>query len=118
MGRYANATTRFDFPDLSEDDDPIYVIIRNPKTVPAERLAPAGDVPTGPDGKPERDAAMNASFEVMAGLVVDWHVYDATAEDDSPPLPLPATVAMLRSLPFEIVQAITDEIAKVLSPPT
>ena len=117
MGRYANSTVRFDFPDLSEDDDPIYVVIRNPKTVSSDRLMLAGDIPDGPDGKPEHDAAMNASFEVMAGLILEWHVYDANAADDSEPLPLPATPAMLRSLPFEIVQKITDEIGKVLTPP-
>lgn len=117
MGRYANRSIRLDFPDLSEDGDLIYVVIRNPKTMSADQLMPA-DVANGPDGEPEHDAAMTASYEVMAALVTEWHVYDGQAQDDSDPLGLPATGATLRSLPFEIVQAITDEIGKVLSPPT
>jgi hypothetical protein len=116
MGRYANSTVRLDFPDLSEDDDPIYVVIRNPKTVPADVLMPA-DVPEGPDGKPESSAAIAASYEVMAKLVVDWHVYDGTAEDDSPPLPLPATPEHLKTLPFDIVQRIASEMGQVLTAP-
>jgi hypothetical protein len=116
MGRYANSLVRLEFPDLSEDGDLIQVTIRNPKTVPADKLIPA-DLPVGADGTPDRQAAMDASYTVMAGLVTDWHVYDATAADDSPPLPLPATAEALRSLPFEIVQSITDRIGQVLTPP-
>lgn len=116
MGRYANSTVRLEFPDLSQDGDDIYVIIRNPKTVPADVLMPK-DVPEGPDGKPESSAMMEASYGVMAGLIMEWHVYDGMAEDDSPPLPLPATPEALRSLPFEIVKRLADEIGQVLTVP-
>lgn len=117
MGRYANSTVRLDFPDLSEDDDPIYVTIRNPKTVPADVLMPSADVPLGEDGKPESSAAISSSFEVMAKLIIDWHVYDGLTEEDSPALPLPATPEMLRSLPFEIVERIASEMGQVLTTP-
>jgi hypothetical protein len=117
MGRYANQLIRLDFPDLSEDDDPIYVTIRNPKTVPSDTLMPKDDVPEGPDGKPDSNAAISASYGVMAELVVDWHVYDALAPDDSPPLDLPVTPEKLRKLPFEILQRIAGEMNKVLATP-
>lgn len=118
MGRYANQLIRLDFPDLSEDDDPIYVTIRNPKTVPSDTLMPKQDVPEGPDGKPESSAAISASYEVMGELIVDWHVYDALDDrDDSPPLELPATPDKLRRLPFDILQRIAGEMNKVLATP-
>lgn len=117
MGRYANSTVRLEFPDLSEEDDLIYVTIRNPKTVPADTLMPKSEVPDGPDGKPESAAAINASYEVMAQLIVDWHVYDGTLEGDTPPLPLPATPEMMKTLPFEILERMASEMGQVLTVP-
>lgn len=117
MGRYANAIIRQDFPDLSEDGDMIYVAIRNPKTLTLDQLTP-GDVPVDGEGRPERAALETATFQMVSGLIKDWHVYDATDErDDSPALELPATPEKLRCLPFEIVQWITDEVQKVVTPP-
>lgn len=119
MGRYANRTTRLEFPDLSEEGDMIYVTIRNPKTVPADVLIPQGDVAVDDDGKPtDSEAAMSASYEVMCKLITEWHVYDGTAEeDDSPPLELPATPEKLRKLPFEILTRIAGELGQVLTTP-
>jgi len=117
MGRYANRTIRLEFPDLSEDDDLIYVVIRNPKTVPASALMP-DDVPDGPDGKPETAAAITASYGVMAGLIVDWHVYDGSIDDDdAPPLELPADVDKIRNLPLEITHRIATMVGEVVTPP-
>jgi hypothetical protein len=117
MGRYANSSIRLDFPDLSDGDDQIYVTIRNPKTVPADTLMPKADVPLGPDGKPESTGAIRASYEVMAGLVIDWHVYDGTLDEDAPPLELPAKADDFAKLPFEIVQRLADELGQVLTVP-
>jgi hypothetical protein len=117
MGRYANPTTRFDFPDLSEDGDLIYVTIKNPKTVPLDQITPA-DAPVGPDGTPDEGAAKAATYDVIARLVTDWHVYDATlGEDDSPPLGLPATIDTVRTLPMEITTTIMKSIGDVLTSP-
>lgn len=108
---YANTKIRLDFPDLSEDDDPIYVVIRNPRTVPGPQLI-AEEVP---DGSPN-EAYLDASFAVMARLVSDWHVYDGTV-DDGAPLELPATVEAMRKLPMEITVRLSDEIGAVTNPP-
>lgn len=117
MGRYANQLVRLDFPDLSEDDDPIFVTIRNPKTVPSDTLMPKDDVPEGPDGKPDSTAAISASYAVMSELIVDWNVYDALSDEDGPAFDLPATPEKLRKLPFEILQRIAGEMNKVLATP-
>lgn len=112
MGRYANAAVRLDFPDLSEDDDPIYVTIKNPKRVPADALIPSADV-----DQADTEAMKRETFTVLAGLIVDWHVYDGNIDEDSDPLPLPATADTIASLPFEIVKKLTDEVFSVVAPP-
>lgn len=117
MGRYANSVLRLDFPDLSMPDDLIYVAIRNPKTVPVERLQPA-DLPLDAEGKPDMSQAMPAAYAVIAGLVIDWHVYDADDDsDDSPALPLPATVELVGKLPADILTEVMDRIKEVVTPP-
>lgn len=116
MGRYFNLRTTFEFPDISEDGDLIYVTIRNPKTVPLEQLTPH-DVAEGPDGKSEPGAMKTAMYGVIAGLVLDWHVYDGTAEDDSEPLGLPATAEMVATLPMEITKKIMDVLGETLVAP-
>jgi hypothetical protein len=116
VGRYANALVRLEFPDLSEENDLIFVTIRNPKTVSADKLTPA-DVPNGPDGQPDQAGVVEGTYKVMADLIVDWHVYDATSNDDSDPLPLPATQAQIHTLPMEIVTRIANEFGKVITPP-
>lgn len=117
MGRYANRTIRVEFPDLSEDDDLIYVVIRNPKTVPADSLMPE-EVPEGPDGRPETTAAIAASYGVMAGLILDWHVYDGSIDDeDAPPMALPADVDKIKRLPLEITHKIATLIGEVVTTP-
>ena len=108
---YANTKIRLDFPDLSEDGDEIYVVIRNPRTVPGPKLIPE----ELPDGSP-RVAYLEASFGIMAGLILEWHVYDGDS-DDGAALALPATVEQLRKLPMEITERIAEQIAQVTSPP-
>lgn len=116
MGRYANSVIRHEFPDLSEDDDLIYITIRNPKTLPIESLVP-GDVRLDEAGNPVLDEARDATYQMMAGLIIDWHVYDGTIDDDSDPLPLPATSAMVKTLPAEILTWLADEVGKVTATP-
>jgi hypothetical protein len=114
MAGYANRTVRLEFPDLSEFDDLIYVVMRNPKTVPPDDLRAAGNVPAGADGEPETEAAMRASYQIFSRLVVSWHVYDATSNDENQPLlGLPATPADVAKLPLEILNAMGEELAKV-----
>lgn len=109
MAGYAKRTITIDFPELTEDgDEPIRVVIRNPKIVPWHELA-TRDVPALPNGQPDTDATIKALYEVIARLIVDWHVYDATSnEDDQPPLGLPATEELVGKLPKEITQKIIE----------
>jgi hypothetical protein len=118
MGRYANQHLLLEFPDLSEDNDPIWVKIRNPKIVPMDQLVPAGNLAVGADGEVDMQEAKAAGYGVVAGLIMDWHVYDATSdEDDMPALPIPATADLVKLLPMEIQIRITEEIRKVTAGP-
>lgn len=112
MAGYKNRTFTLTFPDLGEDGDEIYVVLRHPRTVPGPQLQPR-EFARNPDGSAinpleEQDAA----FEVLASLIVDWHVYDATStEEDQPLLPLPADSKIYAKLPLEIQAKIPEEIA-------
>ena len=100
--------------------------LRNPRTVPVARLE-GREIARDANGRP-LDAAesMSAAMAVYAGLITDWHVYDATVgdgeNDDQPPLPLPATEQSFAKLPLEIQDAVADEVAKrrnhTKTPPT
>lgn len=112
MPGYANRTIRFDFPDLTEDGDtPIHVVIKNPRTLPVEELAPnVGDEASGVD-------TLKAMYPVIASMIKAWHVYDGTSDaDDLPPLPLPATAESVAKLPFEILNKISEAIKGVVAP--
>ncbi|MFJ6215002.1 hypothetical protein ACIQGZ_16950 [Streptomyces sp. NPDC092296] len=113
MPGYANRLIRLPFPDLSEEGDDVHVIIRNPKTVPLHELN-TRDVPKLPSGESDSDGIIRAMYEVIARIVVAWHVYDATStDDDQPPLPLPATEDLVAKLPKEIIDEIADRMMEV-----
>jgi hypothetical protein len=120
MPGYANRVVTIHFPELSEPEDDVHVVMRNPKTVPAGELrSSAGDVATGEDGQPTDAAAEGAGYAVMAKLIIGWHVYDGTStEDDQPLLPLPATPESVGKLPMEILTRLSEELAKVNPQPT
>ena len=115
---YANRLLIREFPDLSEDDDAIYVTIVNPKTLPLARLTPR-QVQLDADGKPANpDEATAATYELLASLVHDWHVYDANDMAEHPvPMPLPATGDLVACLPIEILTDLTEQITKVAAVP-
>jgi hypothetical protein len=113
---YAQPLIRLDFPDLAEDGDPIWVVIRSPKTMPNEAfLLPSGAAALD-ENSPE---AMTVTYEMIARFVHDWHVYDATATgpEADVPLPVPATPELLAKLPVTILRAISDEMKKVTATP-
>lgn len=118
MAGYAKRFVTLHFPELSEDGDDVHIVLRNPKLMAPSELR-RRDVALGPDGEPEdMNDAMQASYEVMAKLVIGWHVYDATSTDDEQPLlGLPATGHSVGKLPMEIVTAIGQQLGKV-NPPT
>ncbi|MFE5582562.1 hypothetical protein [Kitasatospora sp. NPDC056531] len=111
MAGYANRVITLNFPELTEPgDEPIRVVMRNPKTVPAQALM--ADTPN--DATPEE--AFQAGIAILAKLVIGWHVYDATSlDDDQPPLPLPATADLVAKLPMEIQNRMAAELKETTS---
>ncbi|NUS29188.1 MAG: hypothetical protein HOV92_33920 [Streptomyces sp.] len=111
MAGYANRVITLQFPELTEaGDDTVHVVIRNPKTMPAQELM--ADTPDG--STPEQ--AFQAGLAILAKLVIGWHVYDATSlDDDQPPLGLPATPDLVAKLPMEIQNRMAAELQAVTS---
>lgn len=115
---YANRLIRIDFPDLSEADDLIYVTIRNPKTLPVDKLQPTTLDVDPTTGQPvDQKAALAATYEVIAGIVQAWNVYDANDDAATVPLGLPATPALVACLPMEIINEIGSRIGQAVTPP-
>jgi hypothetical protein len=93
-GGYANPVKKIDFPGLSSGaDDPIWVVIKNPKVLPPKFLqgalsdaADSGaigeDEPAGDDTAAAKlsasrtSAAMEAGKRTAAKLIIAWRVYD------------------------------------------
>jgi hypothetical protein len=107
---YANRRIMLDFPELSEPDDKVHIIIRDPKMMTLNELTP--DLPEG--AETDRAASTRAMMDVFARMVIAWHVYDATSlDDEQPPLDLPATGDKVARLPLLIQNRLADELAKV-----
>lgn len=111
---YDNRFKRIDFPELG---DGIFVTIRNPKTLPPKKLRPEGialDASGNPKNEEEAEQAM---YVVLAKLIQDWHVYDASSEEmEQPLLPLPATADLVSRLPMDIINKIANELASAANP--
>lgn len=74
---YAEKTIRRDFHELGPD---VWVEIRNPLLMPEEKLQTRP--PRVDDkGNVDRDDAYKKAREMMAGLIVDWHVFDYDTDD-------------------------------------
>ena len=70
MSGYTNRFIPLMFPELG---DRVSVLIRNPKLVPPGEITPqVGEHPT-------QEETFQASYEVMARLIVAWRVYDSSA---------------------------------------
>lgn len=107
---YKQPTIRLDFADLVDDGEECYVTIRNPKLLPPSMLTPE-DVPTGPDGKPlDITAAEESTFKMLAGLIVDWRVWDCTDYTEDSPLLGEKTAENVAKLPIEIIGRISEEV--------
>lgn len=115
---YGKQTVRFDFPDLSEDvADPIFVQMLNPRLVSQDMLTGTVEVEVV-DGKPiDKQAATQNAYEVIAGLVRAWHVYDPADESEDPPrFPVPATADMVGKLPMAILTRLMTAINEAVDP--
>jgi hypothetical protein len=117
MAGYRNRTIRLTFEELSEDGDPVFIVLRNPRTVPTDQLIPR-DVDTDAQGNPlDKEDARLANSEPFARLIVNWHVYDASVEaDDQPLLALPATAQDVLNLPLEIQNRLIEEVNRARNP--
>jgi hypothetical protein len=88
---YANRVIKIDFPSLSSDwdTDPVWVIIRNPRLLPAREITAITDMAGAYDenGKIlDRALAEAATDKMIARLVIAARVYDATAVPQYDPL--------------------------------
>ena len=123
---YANRLVHLDFTaELAEPGDQIWITIRNPKLMAAGELRPR-EVAMMPDGVTpvNMNDAETAMYEMLAKLIVGWHVYDASeialdsfgnpvAQDV---LPMPATPENVAKLPAVIVKRISEEITNAVNP--
>lgn len=132
---YANRVIKLDFPELSEDpqNDPIWVIIRNPRLMPAKEITSASDGSGAYDetGKiVDRAAAEVATDKLIAKLVIAHRVYDPTVMPEYNPLtgeplgpteqpllpPAPWGPEIAAKLPVEIRVRIAKEFSSGQSP--
>jgi hypothetical protein len=114
MPGYANRTIRLAFPELTEEGDPeVFVTIRNPKILPGHEIT-VRDVT---DEQLKADPAANffAQYDLVARLVTDWLVYDATTED-AQPLELPADEHKVAKLPRQIAAKIISLVVEAQNP--
>lgn len=114
MPGYDNRFVTLKFPALGEG---VFVTIRNPRVMPASMLRPE-DIAMDANGQPVYpEEAERATNVMVAKLVRDWHVYDATSdEDEQPVLDLPATPESVAKLPLSIYLAIAEEVGKAANP--
>ncbi|NUP38167.1 MAG: hypothetical protein HOY76_14420 [Streptomyces sp.] len=77
---YTNPYVLLQFPEVGDD---VSVLMRNPQLMPPEALVPE-DVPTDEKGEPLNSGdAMQASYKLIASLIVAWKVYEAFGSTDA-----------------------------------
>jgi hypothetical protein len=134
---YANRFIRLNFPEISEEGDPVWVAIKNPK------LIVQGDLPKDTENLPNvedvesEDVAVSEETlttinRMAARMIVNWHAYDATVYPcpecpgpdctvcdgngvlpDQELLPLPVTPESVAKLPMEITMRLGEEMKKI-----
>lgn len=121
MAGLKNRLITIDFPDLTEDGEPmLYVTLRNPKLVPMDWLR--SKVATDDNGAPlNEDAATQESYVRLARLITDLRMYDAEQEDadgNQPLIELPMTAEKVSRLPLIVNTRIAMELGKIGEDPT
>lgn len=113
---YRNRTIRLDFEE-DEDGGQVYLKIRNPRTVPTDQLNPR-DVQLDAQGAAVDPAeAKLAGLEVLAGLIVEGRVFDASVEAaDQPLFTLPLSAEDVGKLPLEIQNRLITEVNNARNP--
>ena len=139
MPGYRDRVIKLDFPDLAEDDDKIFVIIRNPRLLPPAEVASFSsgssgfEAETGEDGAPkvkvaDSGAAHETLHKMVARLVVAARVYDATEVGEFDPQtgeptgeqpllpPPPWDAAQAAKLPLPVLTRISQEFSEAVNP--
>lgn len=106
MAGYTDRTIRQDFDELA---DGIYVVIRNPKLLPEDKLVPR-KIRKLANGEFNMDDAARAGAELFASLITDWFVYDATDDSDEPEPLGEATPENVRKLPVMITNWLGEQV--------
>jgi hypothetical protein len=133
---YANRVIKIDFPELSSDwdADPVWLIIKNPRLLPAREITAITDMAGAydADGKiADRALAEAATDKMIARLVIAARVYDATAVPEYDPLtgevvsgaeqpllpPAPWEPETAARLPLVIRMRVGEEFTTAQNPP-
>ena len=133
MSGYTNPYVLLQFPELGDD---VSVLMKNPQLLPPTDLTPE-DVAVDDEGKPlDNQAANEAGYKMMAGIIVAWKVYEAFSpsdaldiDPDADPAALfeslssgtPARIGKVTPenvsrLPMVILKRIMEEIGRVTDP--
>jgi hypothetical protein len=108
-GGYASRVVRIPLPAFALPGVPLpWVEMRNPGMMAQAALdeiqAGMQAVQVGPDGEPVAGADTAAIFEQLQRLMRAWCMWDATSDDDVPPLlPDPASADILRKAPSGVL---------------
>jgi hypothetical protein len=120
-GGYAQRIVRIPLPQFHLAEVPApWVEMRNPGLMAQEALEEIGHgltgVTIGPDGQPS-EADSELVLATMARLLRRWCMWDASSEDDVPPLlPETVTVESLRKAPLGVFRAIGAAFVELQNP--
>ena len=133
MSGYTNPYVLLTFPELGDD---VSVLMKNPQLLPPADLTPE-DVPVDGEGKPlDNQAANDAGYKMMAGIIVAWKVFEAFSPADTLDIDPDADPAALFEslsagvpvrigkvtpenvgrLPMVVLKRIMEEISRVADP--
>jgi hypothetical protein len=123
MAGYANRVVTIHFPELSEPDDDVFVVMRNPKTVALSQME-AREVEKNQDGTPVESQASEVGYTLLARLIIGGRLYDATVGGvnadgtpvDQPLLTYPLSVAKAKALPADVINGIFERIQEAQNP--
>lgn len=124
MAGYANRVVTIHFPDLAEDGDDVFVVLRNPKTVALSKLDTSQALATNADGTVVEAEAAAAGYRLLARLIIGGRLYDATMDEvdsdgnplDQPLLTYPLSVEQAMTLPVDIINGIFKRINEAQNP--
>ncbi len=109
-GYTAHRVLRHEFPELGPD---VWVELKNPYLLPANRLNPAREPRRLPNGTVDMADVAKIGYDLYSWLVVDWNVYpawDGESEMDTEPLGPPSPETLAR-VPTPVEVWITEQVS-------